>query len=244
MPRTFVIGDVHGCADELERLLVRLAPRKNDEVVFVGDLVNKGPASIEVVAIARELGARAVLGNHDELVLRCCRARRAGDDEEFADGVRKIAKHLGRDDERWLRALPLYLRLPAHRAVVVHGGMLPGVRPEKQSRVHLLTMRSVRDDGTGSKRIDEGEPWGALWKGRTHAIFGHDAIRGLQLHPRATGLDTGCVYGGHLTALVLPGHEIVSVKAKREYATPGRSLAAADLLKKRRPVRLVGRRAR
>lgn len=228
MPRTFVIGDVHGCADELERLLVRLAPRRSDSIVFVGDLVNKGPASVEVVQMARAIGARAVLGNHDDLILRACRARRSRDgDGEFSDGVRRIAKRLTREDEAWLRALPLYLRLPEHHAVVVHGGMLPGIRVEAQRREHLLTMRSVRDDGTASKRIDEGEAWGALWSGRTHAIYGHDAIRGLQRYERATGLDTGCVYGGRLTALVLPEHEIVSVAARREHTEPGRAMAAA-----------------
>lgn len=228
MARTIVIGDVHGCADELERLLGRLVLRRSDEIVFVGDLVNKGPGSIEVVRIARELGARAVLGNHDDLVLRACRARRsAAGDEEYAPGVRKIARSLEPEDEAWLRALPLFLRLPEHRAVVVHGGMLPGRRPEDQRREHLLTMRSVREDGSASKRIDEGEPWGALWNGRTHAIFGHDAIRGIQRHERATGLDTGCVYGGRLSALILPDFEIVSVAARREYTAPGGKLSAA-----------------
>lgn len=236
MARTIVIGDVHGCAGELERLLVRLAPRRGDEIVFVGDLVNKGPASLEVVRIAQEIGARAVLGNHDDLILRAARARRSktGDDE-FSPGVRKIAKELEGEAEAWLRALPLFLRLPEHRAVVVHGGMVPGVRVEDQKREHLLTMRSVRDDGTASKRIDEGEAWGALYRGRTHAIYGHDAIRGLQRHERATGLDTGCVYGGRLSALVLPEHEVVSVAARREYTAPGRAVAAA-LTPRKKPV--------
>ena len=72
-------------------------------------------------------------------------------------------------------------------------------------------MRSITDDGRPSKRI-EGAPWAALWTGPEHAVFGHDAIRGLQQHPLATGLDTGCVYGRELTALLLPAHQLVSVR--------------------------------
>lgn len=235
MARAFVIGDVHGCADELERLLVLLSPRRSDEVVFVGDLVNKGPASAEVVRIARSIGARAVMGNHDDLVLRAARARRTEKGwEDFSPGVRKVVKSLSDDELRWLRSLPLFLRLPEHRAVVVHAGMLPGKKVEEQRRENLLTMRSIKDDGSPSRRVDEGAAWGSLWNGRTHAIYGHDAIRGLQRHARATGLDTGCVYGGRLSALVLPSHEVVSVKARREHTEPSRAVSKALLPKRAR----------
>jgi hypothetical protein len=101
--------------------------------------------------------------------------------------------------------------------VVVHGGLVPGVAIEKQERDHLLNLRSIAADGQPSKRI-EGNPWGALWPGPEQVVYGHDAIRGLQRHPFATGLDTGCVYGRALTALVLPAGELVSVPARRAYA--------------------------
>ena len=119
----------------------------------------------------------------------------------------------------WLTALPLWVRLDVagEPYVVVHGGMVPGVAVEKQTREHLLTMRSITADGRPSKRI-EGAPWGALWKGPERVVFGHDAVRGLQQHPLATGLDTGCVYGRELTGLLLPGHRLIAVPARRAYA--------------------------
>jgi calcineurin-like phosphoesterase family protein len=214
--RTIVIGDVHGCLDELLALLARCQRSEDDRVVLVGDLVAKGPDSAGVVAWAREGGADAVLGNHDAHVLRAHDAP-----GEARQHHLQVAETLTPEDVAWLRARPLSLRLPESGRkpghVVVHGGLVPGVAIEAQAREHLLNLRSIAADGRPSKRI-EGTPWGALWSGPEHAVFGHDAIRGLQRHAHATGLDTGCVYGRELTALVLPVGELCSVAARRAYA--------------------------
>ncbi len=219
--RTIVVGDVHGCLDELVELVARCGFKPGDRIVLVGDLVAKGPDSVGVVRWARESGAAAVLGNHDAHVLRARRGESAPGRAASRDHER-VAAALADEDVAWLANRPLWLgigkgRTPSH--VVVHGGLVPGVRPEDQAREHLLNLRSIRDDGTPSKRI-EGTPWGAAWRGPEHAVFGHDAVRGLQRHPFATGLDTGCVYGRALSALVLPAGEIVSVLARRIYFAP------------------------
>jgi hypothetical protein len=222
MSRTFVIGDVHGCARELDRLLDRCELGRGDRVVLVGDLVNKGPDSLTVIRRCLEIGAEAVLGNHDDLLLRCIAARRRDDDDDFPEPVRKLARKLKDEEIGWLSELPLFLRLPAHGVLVVHAGLRPGLAPEHEERANLLTMRSIRADGSGSKRIDEGAPWASLRTGPEHILFGHDAVRGLQEWPFATGLDTGCVYGRQLTAMLLPGRRLVSVPAKKAYADAGR----------------------
>ena len=100
---------------------------------------------------------------------------------------------------------------------MLHAGAVPGVAFEKQTREHLTTMRSIGSDGQPTKKI-EGRPWAAVWPGPEKIVFGHDAIRGLQRHRFATGLDTGCVYGRRLTALLLPERRLVSVEARRAYA--------------------------
>jgi predicted phosphodiesterase len=213
-PRTLVIGDVHGCLDELRALVAKAGADEDDDVVLVGDLVAKGPDSVGVVAWARERGAAAVLGNHDDHVLRA----RAGNVHAKAHH-QEVAAALSAAEAEWLAARPLWVRVAAGGKphVVIHGGMVAGVPVEKQDREHLIAMRSITADGQPSKRI-EGTPWAALWTGPEHAVFGHDAIRGLQQHPFATGLDTGCVYGRELTGLWLPAHQLVSVAARRAYA--------------------------
>jgi hypothetical protein len=100
---------------------------------------------------------------------------------------------------------------------VVHGGLVPGVPLEEQRPELMLNLRSITPEGKPSKKVDNGVPWASLWKGPELIIFGHDAMRGVQRHPHAIGLDSGCVYGQHLTAYVLPEARFYSVKAKRAY---------------------------
>jgi Calcineurin-like phosphoesterase len=213
--RTLIVGDVHGCLDELLALVQRFGRRPDDRVVLVGDLVAKGPSSAGVVAWARTSNTEAVLGNHDAHVLKAVHG-----DTHVGPAHRAVADALSAADVAWLASRPLWLRLDGAAAgshLVVHGGLVPGIPLEQQTREHLLNLRSITAEGEPSKRID-GAPWASLWRGPEHVVFGHDAVRGLQRHPFATGLDTGCVYGRELTALVLPGGELVSVPAARAYA--------------------------
>ncbi len=223
--RTLIVGDVHGCIEELERLVEKVELRREDALVSVGDLVGKGPAGHEVIRYCMRRGARVVLGNHDAFLLAYHAARVADTEKpDVSDSLRKLEKKLDPAEWTWLAALPRWLHLPEHGALVVHGGLVPGVPLEAQDADLLLTLRSIRTDGTPSRRVDDGDPWASKWPGPEHVYFGHDAVRGLQRHPFATGLDTGCVYGGRLTGMLLPQRELVSTRAKRVYAEPGRAV--------------------
>jgi hypothetical protein len=221
---TIIVGDVHGCVDELRSLLRACGHQRGAPLVLVGDLVAKGPDSQGVLQLCREEGARAVLGNHDAHALRAREQAAAGGKRELKAERRQVVDTLTDADWAYLAALPAFLRLPSQGrgeppVAVVHAGAVPGISLEEQDPEQLITLRSIRADGTPSKKI-EGTPWAALWRGPERLVFGHDAVRGLQQHPWATGLDTGCVYGGKLTALVLPERRLVSVPARRAYVEP------------------------
>lgn len=217
MRRTLVIGDVHGCSAELQDLLDACAYSQGDRIVFVGDLVAKGPDSRGVLAMVRKLEAQSVRGNHDQAVLRWRDpAVRAAGPERGPHHLR-LARELSDEDWALLEGLPLWLRLADLGVLVVHGGVVPGVPLEDHDPELIMNMRTLRPDGTGSRRPEDGVLWGSRWPGPERVIFGHHATAGLQLHPHALGLDSGCVYGHGLTACILPEDRIVTVPSRASY---------------------------
>lgn len=232
MNRVVIVGDVHGCAVELRMLLAHVGLSARDRLVMVGDLVNKGPASLDVIQLVRKHGGDSVIGNHDQLLAQAIRAKGTKEFSQFPDAICKLAKRISPDDAEWLMTRPTTILIPEHHAIVVHAGLVPNIPLSSQTREHMTTMRSLRSDGSATKRIEEGVAWGSLWPGPEHVYFGHDAVRGLQRWPYATGLDTGCVYGGRLTACILPERDIVSIPAVRTYAEPGRAIAKRRALER------------
>ena len=144
------------------------------------------------------------MGNHDRRVLRLRdiqRGKEAADDHEVKPDQQLVLDTLTAADWKYLEAMPLFMRLgPEKRGepetAVVHGGAVAGRSPRgQQDPEHLMCLRSIREDGKPTKKL-AGTPWASLWRGPERLVFGHDAVRGLQQYEWATGLDTGCVYGG------------------------------------------------
>ncbi len=214
MARTLVVGDVHGCIDELEALLEKAELAKGDRLILAGDLVAKGPDSQAVVQLARERGALAVLGNHDAHVL----GYRAG--KPLKNHHLEVAKSLKKADWDYLEKLPLWLDLPELNTLVVHAGLVPGIALEHQQTHVLLNVRSLTPEFEPSTRVDGGVPWASKWPGPRFVVFGHDALRGLQRHPHALGLDTGCVYGKLLTAVWLDDRSLITMLARKVWRAP------------------------
>lgn len=222
VPRIIVIGDVHGCISELQALLRLANYTPGDQVLLLGDLVAKGPDSVAVVQLCREIGARSVRGNHDFEVVRWWDARRRGVREDVSLEHATIAKSLSPQEHAWLLDAPWFIEAPHINHLFVHAGFIPGVKLTQQNPRLMMNMRSVLADGTVTAKNVTGCEWARLWNGPSTVVFGHDAFRGLQTHPYALGIDTGCVYGGRLTALLLPENRLISVAAKRAYISSKR----------------------
>lgn len=191
---------MHGCAAELAKILKKLEGRK---VVLLGDLFTKGPDPLGVWALIQEHKLVSVLGNHDVAVLRA--------PNKHPWVTAEILAYLG--------ALPL-MRAKG-RFIAVHAGVHPKEGPAGTERPIATLMRRFPDD-TASNPF-----WyDAGWKGPQCVVFGHDAMRGLVRRERkglpiAIGLDTGCVYGGQLSAYLTDEDTVVQVKAKRVYKAVG-----------------------
>jgi hypothetical protein len=226
MARSIFIGDVHGCVRELGALLELIAPTRDDRVFFVGDLVARGPDTPGVIRLFRETRARGVLGNHEARLLEVRRARLSGEaGPRLGPSHEALLRELNDADWALLGALPLYLDVEEHRVRVVHAGVVPGRALREHDAWTLTHIRSIGEDGKPSQQPGT-ESWAATYRGEPHVVFGHDARRGLQLHASATGLDTACVYGGSLTALVVPdGQTLPFPQARREFLVSVRAHA-------------------
>jgi hypothetical protein len=200
---TIIVGDVHACRDETERLLdlARFGP--GDALYFLGDLLSRGPDPEGMLALIRRTGAKSVRGNHDDALLRWRAAQKSGDsDPPIKGSQRRIAEHLDDADWELLEGLPLFIDLPDHELRIVHAGVIPGLPIEEQPVEALLSMRYL---GPNDEPIEKGGTvlWASVYEGPPHVVFGHNAQPEPQIHPWATGIDTGAVYGGRLTAIVL-----------------------------------------
>lgn len=240
MARRIFIGDVQGCRAELEGLLeaVRYDPA-TDRLLPVGDLVNRGPDSLGVLRLARQLGAETVLGNHELHLLQVAAGLRgARAQDTFADVL--DAEERG-ELLAWLAAQP-FLRVHPD-AYQIHAGLHPrwrdpaaelaGADPLHPSPAARFAVRARYTDAEGNlpERDDAPPggpyvPWHALYRPEQHGgrtvVFGHWAMQGLLVRPHLRGLDTGCVWGKELTAWVAEEDRIVSVPARRAYARTGR----------------------
>lgn len=214
--RVIAVGDIHGCAREFEQLIARLELTRHDRLILLGDLVNRGPDSAAVIALARQHAHRSLLGNHE---LRLLNYRRTGDPTHLKKTDYDTLSQLSDKDWEFLGHMPLTYSVPEYETVLVHGGFLPG-RPWRGQPAGVVTrIQVIGPDGEPRKRADfpDSPHWSQSWIGPPFVVYGHTP----GLDPVRTrwslGIDTGCVNGGALTACVLPGRELVQVQAERKY---------------------------
>jgi len=209
--RTIVVGDIHGCYDELTALLEKVRFGTNDRVVSVGDLIAKGPKSREVLELfMNDARFTTVIGNHDLQLRR----RWSGEDVELKPAQKEVNRELKAERDvynNYFNSLPFMIDLGSH--LVVHAGVRPNVELHSQTTGDLTKIRTLG----GDRESEDGTPWYHVYYGEKVVLFGHWPAPEPRRGKKAIGLDTGCVYGYNLTAYIIETDEFVSVKATRAY---------------------------
>lgn len=222
--RTILIGDIHGCLDEFNELVKKVGYQPDkDKLILLGDLIDRGPDSVGVVRRAQELNAVSVSGNHEQAYIKWFRSNKKVYDkkkhyEEFSD-----------DDIEYIHKMPLYLKFGNY--VVVHAGVKPGIAFEDQSMSICCYLRFIDKDWNQlslRKVLRDKMPgaifWTDFWQGPESIVYGHHvhSYEDPKIDERAPGvkcfgIDTGCCFGGKLTAMILETQEMVQVQAKQIY---------------------------
>jgi diadenosine tetraphosphatase ApaH/serine/threonine PP2A family protein phosphatase len=206
-----VVGDIHGCYDELLALLEKVELKAEDRVVAVGDLIVKGPKNRQVLDLFNtDPRFSSVIGNHDLALLKFW----TGESNELNSAQRRTADELETNKQyylEFLRRLPSFILLGDY--AVVHAGVRPGVPLAQQTREDLTSLRTLGPDPTSRT----GTPWFEVYEGTPTVLFGHWPASTPRIAKRAIGLDTGCVYGYNLTAYVLETQEFITVSAASAY---------------------------
>lgn len=246
-----VVGDVHGCLEEFDELVRTLQYNKNTtQLILLGDLMDRGPDPVGCVRRAQEIGAEVIMGNHEEKHLRWRRHEKKQLEtgkpnpmRRMSDVDRKSNEALSDKDITWMKSMPLKLAL-GYNWWAVHAGCEPRYTLDKQNPSQIMRVRYVDERGVGiAINPDKSQPagtvyWTEQWKGPESLVYGH-CVHDLKAHRydhisddvTCLGIDTGCCFGGHLTAAIFKsnanrpmrtepeGYDIsyVQVKAKAKY---------------------------
>ena len=226
--RIIVIGDLHGCAKEAHELLDKCNVTNQDKVIFLGDLVDRGPDAAGCVDLAMK--HECILGNHEERHIEYENQKRLiGKANVTSRSHIETRMQLKPHHYDYFRSLPLYIRLPEHNAVCVHAGVFPNRKIEEQEAYHLLHIQSIKPyvtDERGSRVVNKKSMWPSRvplheegWKfwtnfytGPERIIFGHSVLDKPLITDNAIGIDGGCCFGLSLWAISLPEMKLIEVK--------------------------------
>lgn len=241
-----LVGDVHGCLDELEELLDRLGYRVDAaagrrhldgrRAVFLGDLVDRGPRSLDVVRLVRRMvlagTALCVPGNHDVRLVRKLGGRKVQLTHGLAETVAQLEALAPADRAVWVAeyltfvdGLVSHLVVDGGKLVVAHAGMKEAYQGRSSGRVRAFALYGETTGESDELGLPVRVDWAADYRGKAEVVYGHTPVAEPAWLDKTLNIDTGCVFGGRLTALRWPERELVSVGARRVYFEPVRPLS-------------------
>lgn len=230
-----LIGDIHGCCEELRELLTRLGYGPNGEppagrrAVFLGDLVDRGPDSAGVLRLVMNMvragAALWVVGNHDERLGRALAGRAVKVQHGLGETLEQLAAagpEFSEEVREFLAGGVSHLVLDGGRLVAAHAGLPERFQGRDSPRISRFTLYGDVDGKTDEHGLPVRGDWAADYHGAARVVYGHTPVRCPVWVGHTLNIDTGCVFGGSLTALRYPELELVSVRARAEYARAGR----------------------
>ena len=241
------IGDVHGCGGELQTLLSRLgydvtldergravdASCPGRRAVFVGDLVDRGPDTSGVLRLAMGMAnsgnAFCVVGNHEDKLLRALRGRNVKVSHGLAESLAQLeteTPEFRAAVESFLDGLISHYVFDGGKLVVAHAGLVERMHGRASGRVRAFCLYGETTGETDEYGLPVRYPWANEYRGRAMVVYGHTPTPVPEWVNNTICIDTGCVFGGALTALRYPERELVSVPADREYYAPAKPLIA------------------
>jgi len=243
-----IVGDVHGCFDELIELLAslgyeiasdadghRVAPPGTRKVVFVGDLVDRGPKVPQVLRLVMDMvksgAAMGVPGNHDLKLVRKLKGRDAQITHGLAESLAQLERKtpvFRKEVVTFLDALVSHYVLDDGKLVVAHAGMKEEMQGRGSGKVRDFALYGETTGETDDLGLPVRLDWAAAYRGKAMVVYGHTPVAEPEWLNRTINIDTGCVFGGKLTALRYPERELVSVRAHHIYYEPTRPFLAAE----------------
>lgn len=232
-----IIGDIHGCADELEDLLAqlgytiarengeyRITPPEGRRAIFLGDLVDRGPRIPDALKIVMSMvgagTAFCVPGNHDTKLLR----HLSGKEVKIAHGLADTIQQFEAEPPEFKKSVAEFIdSLIGHyvlddgHLVVAHAGMKESMQGRSSGAVRSFALFGETTGETDEFGLPIRYDWASEYRGRAMVVYGHTPIPEPQFLNNTINIDTGCVFGGRLTALRYPEKELVSVPARRTY---------------------------
>ena len=235
--RTIIYGDVLGCLDEFKTLRSELNLTNDDREISVGDLLDRGPLSNATLTYARENDIELVLGNHEYKYLRYAnheatfKASGKKNPMTFNDEKIEIYNNLSKEDIEYMQSASFFIKID--NLTIVHAGITNKIELLNAKKKELESLTRIRELDENQKTLALGQTtfssrfWSEFYDGGEGIIvYGHEAFNKVKIDKHSFGIDTGCVYGNKLTALVIEdaknpmySYDVVQVSAFEKYSS-------------------------
>ncbi len=209
MSKLIIYGDIHGCYDELVQLRQKINPAKDDIEVCVGDVITRGKNSVKTLRYLQNNNIKSVIGNHEDKLIRYLAHQKnlKKNPIKLNEDEQNIINCLNAEDIKYLQNMPLFMRF--NKITILHGGLQNHQKLDnvsKKSHAKILRLRYLDEDRnfvSYGQEDDKSIFWADIYDGNQgFIVYGHQNFNEVKVNQHALGVDTGCVYGGELSAAI------------------------------------------